>query len=193
MCQLCAVNLNNSALNSIFLSTQLTIDAIGNQDGTGFITTEKGGKINLWKSKLAADDIENLGSIIKDHVINSNPIIAHVRAASTGIKVERENAHPFVGKRFALAHNGRLYDKNEVVRDNQKKDADDTGIASDSLKFLSALELVAKENKSMTIVELLNKAMEEFKGKFAFLIYDSATEKHYAVRVIQQTSVLLRL
>lgn len=177
MCQLVFVNLGNPNLNRIFLSPLLQIDAgAGNRDGVGFLSLTD--ELILWKSEMNAADIINLGMILRAHVTSTKPVLAHVRAASTGIEVKRENAHPFKKARFTLAHNGRLYEEGEKVANSK----DDTGISSDSLRFLEALESAGKANEKAGIVELLNKAMEKFRGKFAFLIYDSRDNKHFVVR-----------
>lgn len=179
MCQLILPNLNDNTLNKIILCNLIQIDAAsGNRDGTGILVTDKGG-CNVWKTKASGDNILNLGVLLKKLVVGRRPIIGHVRAASKGIDVKDANAHPFKGERFVLAHNGRLYDKDEKV--TWGSNADDS-ISSDSLKFLHALEKEVKKNPNLTAPEALRSAMEKFKGKFAFLIYDSLTDTYYAVR-----------
>lgn len=179
MCQLIGCNLNNHTLNSLFLASMLQIDSLNNVDGTGFLSVSKE-TYEVWKTEEEASTIEDLGKLIKDRIKSNYPVIGHVRAASKGIKVTEENAHPFDGKRFVLAHNGRLYDNDEVVTYSAVDG--DTSLASDSQKFLERLDKAAKDMKNASIVELLNKSMEDFKGKFAFLIYDKVKDKHYAVR-----------
>ena len=180
MCQLLLVNTGSQVLNRIFLSPALQIDAsVGNRDGTGFLTV-KGGEASLWKTELSADSIENLGRVILQNVMGSGPVMAHVRAASKGIGVTRDNAHPFMGKRFVLAHNGRLYKKGDTV--TYWETNADTGLDSDSKVFLDRMESEAKKNPKAGMLEILNTCMSEFMGKFAFLIYDTATGDYYVAR-----------
>jgi len=180
MCQLIHCNLNNSLLNGIFLSNLLQIDAgAGNKDGTGIFTTTKD-ETSIWKTSDSADNIPDLGKILKENIKSRFPVLAHVRSASKGIVVNIDNAHPFQGKRFTLAHNGRLYGKDEKVTYSSSND--NSGISSDSLQFLMSMEEKAKKKPDIQIVELLQSCMNERKGKFALLIYDKLTDKHYAVR-----------
>jgi predicted glutamine amidotransferase len=178
MCQLIELNLGDATLHRVFLPTLLQIASVGNTDGTGFLTvTEK--EWTVYRSIEGASDIEELGMDVRDNVTSNYPVMGHVRYASKGIAITEENTHPFAGSRFILAHNGRLYGKDEKVVYNAN---DATNIASDSLTFLKELEKVAKGSPKKTFLEILNMTMEEFKGKFAFLIYDSVTDTHYVAR-----------
>ena len=184
MCQLTLVNLNDVELNKLFLSTALQINSsVGNRDGTGFmvINEPKPKRLEtvLWKTKESAESIEDLGIEIRNTVSTKYPIMAHVRAASRGIAVTNDNVHPFEGDRFYLAHNGTLYGKDEII---SWAGNDDVGLESDSLTFLKSLEAEAKANKKTSIVELLNSVMGNYKGKFAFLIYDTFYDTHYVIR-----------
>ena len=183
MCQLALVHLGDPVLNGIFLSPLLQVDSATNKDGTGFlaINNNKKGNVSnftLWKTEMSADCITNLGMAIRECISSNHPVMGHVRYASKGIAPTKENSHPFEGERFYLAHNGRLYDKDAVV----EWASDDTGTASDSLAFLTRLEREAVTSPKASIVELLNSAMKDYKGKFAFLIYDCRYNKQYAVR-----------
>lgn len=171
--------MRDKLLNQLFLSSLIQIDASsGNRDGTGILTTVKG-ESKVWKSHLPGDGISNLGLVISQQITNSNPVIAHVRAASKGIEVTRENAHPFKASRFSLAHNGRLYNRNEeVVWSNDT----DSGVTSDSKLFLEEMEKMNDENPGISIVDVLNSCMNNHMGKFALMIHDSHTDKHYVVR-----------
>jgi len=185
MCQITLVNLGNRVLNGIYLTTLLQINSVGNQDGTGFlsVTAEKKGKrqMSLWKTKDAADDIENLGILVKTHLTSSYPVIGHVRYASKGILPSDDNSHPFRGTRFYLAHNGRLYGKDETVA-WQSSVTEEVSSESDSMKFLTSLEENAVLHPEMDIVGLLNLTMTLYKGKFAFAIYDCVAAKWYIAR-----------
>lgn len=180
MCQLILCNLRDKVLNQIFMSALIQMDAAaGNRDGTGIMTAVKG-EARMWKTALSGDGIINLGAMITDRITNANPAAAHVRAASKGIQVTSENAHPFKGTRFALSHNGRLYNSGDKVSWNDSKD--DTSLASDSKLFLDEMEKENQETPGQSIVAILNKCMERHMGKFAFIIYDNAVSKFYVVR-----------
>lgn len=179
MCQLTLVNLKNAELNRIFLAPLLQYNSTNNSDGTGFMVAGRK-STSVWKSKVSADCIDNLGIILKDNVSNGSPVLAHVRAASKGIVITDENAHPFKGERFVLAHNGRLYKREEIV--SYTNTSDDTGLESDSVTFLNALEVKAKEKPDMPAHDLINATMEDFKGKFALLVYDTQGRDYYVCR-----------
>lgn len=179
MCQLLLANIGKPALNRMFTTLQLMESSTGNTDGTGIMSVDLDGP-RIWKTYLAAKNIENLGNSVKDLIINNKPVIGHVRSASKGIAVSNDNAHPFVGARFTLAHNGKLYRKEEAVA--YSNFSDDTSLGSDSKMFLEELEIDALAHPDMPFVDLLNLTMSKFKGKFAFMIYDSLNLKYYVVR-----------
>lgn len=180
MCQLIACNLGDKEINKAVLASIIRFGAnSGNKDGTGILTTTKN-NFSIWKTELAGDEISDLGICLNDVIVNKNPVFAHVRAASKGIVVTKENAHPFGGARFALAHNGRLYNKGDKV---ELADSNlDTALSSDSEMFLQEMEEIEKVTPSLDIVTVLNRAMSQHMGKFAFLVYDKLTNKHYAAR-----------
>lgn len=179
MCQLILTNLNKPELNKIFMSLLIQIDSMGNQDGTGVLVVNKD-SVSVWKTAIAGDEISNLGIILRENILSKSPVLGHVRSASKGIKVDDSNAHPFSGKRFVIAHNGRLYGKDEVVSNYYAND--DTSMTSDSLLFLERIEREASKNKEMSVKDIINNSMKDFKGKFAFMLYDKSTGKHYVIR-----------
>jgi hypothetical protein len=92
------------------------------------------------------------------------------------MEVSDGNAHPFEGVRFALAHNGRLWEEGESYTSAEGN------VKSDSLRFLEELEAKAAAHPEEPVDSLLRKAMEKFSGKFAFLILDKQTGEFYAAR-----------
>lgn len=181
MCILSMVNLRKQELNRIYLAPMLQISAaVGNRDGTGFACVNQEGS-SVWKTELSADLIENLGSAIAKSVTGKLPVMAHVRAASKNIVVTKENAHPFAGDRFILAHNGRLWKKSAQVSyyDNQNTD---TALASDSKEFLDEMEAIDKAEPGQSFLTVLTKCMENHMGKFALMVYDRVEDKHYIAR-----------
>ena len=171
MCELIHCNLHNKRLNTL-MAYLLAVTGSGKQrDGVGFICDNN----SYWKSKLSADSINNLGTIIRTNIKDDSPISAHIRNATFGIPIEDKNAHPFMGDNFLLMHNGTLLRKED---DEAKKEKD-----SDSEDFLNQLELEHKISKNKTdFVTIFNNAMEHFTGKFALIIRDRRNTLTYIVR-----------
>ena len=167
-------------VNKILLANILQINSLTNGEGTGFMYFSKTGKASIYKTELAADTMLDLGIYIADKIQGDYPLLGHVRAASKGMEVTKANSHPFDGPRFVLAHNGRLYPKNEVVKYNNT--VEDTGLASDSQKFLLELESDAEKFPKLPFLELVSTTMGRHKGKFALMIYDKKTKKFYVCR-----------
>lgn len=178
MCQLVVANTTRPSLNRIMVVSMLQESSLGNTDGTGILSAN-GGSPTVWKTKLAAKSISNLGDSVRKLVTTGKPVFAHVRSASKGIAVTDENAHPFKGNRFSLAHNGKLYKKDEVVSYTA---SDDSGLSSDSKEFLDELERDAVANPDLAFPDLINITMAKFKGKFALLVFDSLTSDYYVIR-----------
>lgn len=179
MCQLFLTHLGNSNINKLALSIALRIDAVGNVDGTGLMSIDKKGMPVVWKTKLAANNLSNLGYAISASVKTSLPVIAHVRASSRGIVVTDDNAHPFSGERFVLAHNGRLWSNLETPVYTY---GDDTNVGSDSKEFLDKLEELAKASPQLPFIDIFRATMDNFKGKYAMMIFDNLTKEYYVCR-----------
>lgn len=179
MCQLILTNLGNKKLNQI--ATAIAIQAgaaAGNNDGTGIMTV-RGSTPSVWKTAMSGGEMLDLGRVSASCVTGDSPVIAHVRAASKGIVISEENAHPFEGERFILAHNGRLYHSGEKV---EYTTTGNTGVSSDSLDFLTELEKQAVEHPDKDFLGIANEAMKKFMGKFAFLIFDKSDSTYYICR-----------
>jgi predicted glutamine amidotransferase len=172
MCQLTYANLHEPYLNSLAIYLLGKIgSAEKHDDGVGFICPSN----KIWKSEKSAHKITNLGNIISNSIVDGQPIPFHIRQATWGIEVKKENSHPFDGKHFILMHNGTLLPRNGEEPVDKNKD-------SDSLKFLQALDKARDDSNDGTFEEIFNKAMEEFAGKFAFIIREKETNKDYIVR-----------
>lgn len=178
MCQLALVNLNDELLNRLYLQIALFLDSLEkHQDGVGFFcpTME-----SPFKTKIPGVNLLNLSHFIKR--IGSEPTIGHVRMATTifgAKKIEDKHAHPFETENLILAHNGTLNPQDEDRFKEEMKELTDTEI------FLNELEKVysAKPTKSRrNFTDSLKKTMEDFYGKFAFLIFDKNTKDYYVVR-----------
>lgn len=187
MCELTFCSLNDpikNALAGLFLTRK---GSEKHDDGTGFMTlTEE------WKTHLQAKIITNLGSIFGDFAEkeeNGNaPIAFHIRSATMGIKVTKENAHPFrlENGRLTLMHNGSLKTEDANDDDGYYWNRSQTVVEkdSDSLEFLKVLEEEAKKLKNFDIKLALENAMKRFTGKFAFIIREDTGKnaKFYIVR-----------
>ncbi len=174
MCQLSFANFNNKDLNLLWTTNQAILNSdTTHQDGFGLFTQAKG----IWKTKLPPSVIVNFGEEIKPYIINNDPVLFHVRLASliNGVrKAETIYSHPFETKKLVLAHNGSLALKINT-KDVKYNDLIDSQV------FLSRLDKLYIPKKN-TILEALTETMNEFEGKFAFLIYDKVFKKYYAIR-----------
>lgn len=176
MCQLTFTNLNCTEFNKLYLMTQaLTNTTRTHKDGFGFFTPERG----IWKTHNAPTLLLNLGEIINREVVSPSPIISHVRLASTTNgkrEISKENSHPFQTKNLILVHNGSLeFQDEETMKDKKYEGKIDSEI------FLSRLDEIYTLNKR-NLVKSIQETMDEFYGKFAFIIYEFSTKKYYIVR-----------
>lgn len=78
------------------------------EDATGLFSPKNGLKKSLTKGSHFILKAENT-------LVNDNYLIAHVRAATIGLKTEVNNAHPFERGNFILAHNGTLFNHNDLA------------------------------------------------------------------------------
>lgn len=169
MCQLTMINLPYRVAK-LALFNQLLINTIStHQDGFGYY--QKDNSIYKWKEKPA--DVHDLDDVIINTITNNNPIIAHVRLATSKLSVAIENSHPFETDKLVLAHNGTLTPKNKEEMKAKYKEEIDSEI------FLKELDEVYK---GKDIVKALNKTMDKFTGPFAFLIYSKLEDKYFVVR-----------
>lgn len=169
MCQLLFAQTKSSTLTKFLMLEGLRQASVGNPDGTGVHTPELG----VQKTALKASELRSFGFLHK-----AGPVgMGHVRLASKGIVVTRDNAHPFEGDRFVLAHNGTLWgiDETPLATVVQSRE-------SDSLVYLKALEAEGVSSPKANVAELLTSAMKKFKGKFAFMLYDKRDKRYYCAR-----------
>jgi predicted glutamine amidotransferase len=149
-----------------------------NHDGWGIFG---GGEV--FKTEMNAQMTSNIGEWVNKVHIKTSPMITHVRLASIGGKVCQENSHPFETTSFVLAHNGTLVIKRgkEVYINGLKTKwkAEKPDII-DSEVFALVLEEEYKFEKDF--VKVLNKTMDNFCGKFAFIIYCKPEDSYYIVR-----------
>lgn len=189
MCELSFVNMASKSDNFLMGMFLVKVGSGKNDDGTGFITIDQ----KIWKSEIAADMIINLGEIFSDQLVSEHkfdPVAFHVRAASRGIAVNEENAHPFNGEFYILMHNGSLAnlgskkDEDPAWFSRFWSKSDKENVDSDSLNFLKEMDAIKKENIHLPFVEIINKTMQKFEGKFAFIILDKSDNTFYIIRGI---------
>jgi len=160
MCQLTLISTSIPYITRNLFYSLLVANSMQNRDGTGFYDPIAN---TYWKTEKAADTIEvELAKQLS--VFNNETIIGHVRSASlTGaVKiVTKEKAHPFISENFILFHNGGL------ERKERAWNKADEGLI-DSEVFL--MQLQSNYRKEHNIVKLLQNTMEQFCGKFAFMI-----------------------
>lgn len=183
MCQLTFMHIpSDLKLTKILLSTQFLINSKSvHTDGWGIFQDK------VFKSELNASLTSNLGELINFYIKNDKPIIAHVRAASTGTKVKKENSHPFETKSFILAHNGTVNWRKKETEEEWKKLCEENKDKNyedmiDSEIFATWLQKVYDENKDKKFSEVIKMTADYFYGKFAFMIYAKEEDTFYIVR-----------
>ena len=174
MCQLCFINLNNKVLNkawayaSIYANSKKT-----HEDGFGISSGE-----NIYKHENSAWNLTNWTEHIK--FITNKPVMTHVRKASfvKGNKLvdDAKYNHPFRTKSLILMHNGTLLKKDAEKFPNYKLDK-----MVDSEVFLRVLSNIYNKN-GHNLQPALQRTMEDFYGKFAFIIYEIIKDKYTIVR-----------
>lgn len=169
MCQLTLTDTGVTFLNRSLLYILSRRNSKLNGDGFGFFTPKSG----IFKTELAAYNVTNLGEVIRNNVVNADPVLSHVRKATfteNTKNLTRDKAHPFETEKLVLAHNGQLTLK--------KYEAPDGLI--DSEIFLKKLDAIYVDKLKLS--EAIKKTMELFEGKFAFIIFDKRTKSYYVVR-----------
>lgn len=185
MCQLTFVNIpNNKNLSKLILMNQLLFNSTSlNKDGYG-IFQEEG---RLFKSEKTPNDIVNLGEVINGAILNTKPILGHVRQATiqTGKKekeINKDNSHPFEYQHLILAHNGSLEIEDKDLESEYKKYIDKK---IDSEIFTMELNNHYRKNLDKDFPVVFNEVNKKFTGKFAFVIFNKYENKWYIIRGLQ--------
>lgn len=136
-------------------------------DATGF-AFNSGGKLKIFKRPFPAHEVSlNLRD-------DANVILGHTRMATQGDKQKNYNNHPFFGNaeaKFALAHNGILYNENLIRHDMA---IPDSHIETDSYIAVQILEKMGElSEKSLT--EMAEKVI----GSFVFTILDEDNNSYF--------------
>lgn len=167
MCELTFSNLGK--MNKAYFVNQAIINAnSNNNDGIGYMQDGK-----IWKSKLSGAFINNLGTLAGDALSDESPLAFHVRYATNRALNEDCHSHPFSGDKLLLMHNGKLQKKDYSLLPQGKVD---------SQVFTEEMEAELVKTPDIPIVDLLQKVMDDWCGKFAFMIYDLRDSNYYIIR-----------
>lgn len=181
MCEISVVNLRDTSLNKKLYLIMGSLGSVEHSDGWGFSTS--GGK--AWKCDLPMFWTSDSGYVLRKQIEEEDgkPLLGHIRRASPKVPVTAENAHPFKQNDVVFVHNGKLTPKDDKKFDIEyelpkmkdgKPELDSTGKPkmekfnkSDSLVFFE--EFMTNFTDEEHFMDALQKTMDEFYGKFAFV------------------------
>ena len=136
-------------------------------DATGFAFNSNG-RLKIFKRPLAAHEI-------KLHLPNdANTILGHTRMATKGDRLQNYNNHPFFGNagiKFALAHNGILYNENSI---RNELSIPNSHIQTDSYIAVQILEKIGKLSEKS-----LAEMAEKVSGSFVFTLLDEKNNSYF--------------
>lgn len=142
-------------------------------DATGYLELQNGSYTMRKQAVPASQFIDSLKFQFRGE---NHTFLGHTRYATQGDAGSTEQAHPFVGSRFVLFHNG-------VIQDfDQKRLAEKFGIAAsngvDSELFLAFLE------KCGSIAEFRDRFLTELTGgsAYALVIFDKDSKSIHFMR-----------
>lgn len=173
MCQLTLSNI--PGYNRIFLMNQIyinTSEVAKNRDGWGIFSKNSG----VFRCEKQPHLITDVGKYI-NKLDEEFPCMLHVRHATFTNSVKYlsiENTHPFITEDFIVAHNGALEFKDSKI-DISKLYPN----CIDSKIFTLRLQ----ENYiNRSVAEAIKITLNEFYGKFAFIIYSRKESLFYIVK-----------
>lgn len=152
------------------------------KDATGYLEISNDGRYALRKQACTARQfVENMTFQFRGE---NHTFLGHTRYATQGDKTSTEQAHPFVGQRFVLFHNG-------VIQDiDQKRLSKRFGIVApngvDSELFLAFLEKTGSVDKLRD--EFLPELSEH--STYALVIFDKVTKNVHLLRCNGRTLAL---
>ncbi len=165
MCQLTFIRSKNKTVAKFLGYCLARTNSVQHGDGTGIWNFT-----SIATSKSAAHLIPNLAELISDIADTRMPFAIHVRKASYGKLVDKEHAHPFDEPELMLAHNGTLIPDNGVIPADK---------IDSQMFFKSLLDNYRQEPKFVSSFE---KTIQDFSGKFAFIIAEKTTKTWYIIR-----------
>lgn len=136
-------------------------------DATGF-AFNSGGKLRIYKRPFPAHEMKLK---LPD---DANIILGHTRMTTKGDQRQNFNNHPFFGNagiKFALAHNGILYNENIIRHDMS---IPDSHIETDSYIAVQILEKIG-ELSEKSLAEMA----EKVSGSFVFAILDDDNNSYF--------------
>jgi len=163
--------------NFLYIISIINSEDHPNGHGINFVSAKSKRNFTLTSEKngITGDIVRKMDTKNLDLL---TPLIFHTRKASTKYSKEPvivENAHPFEGDEFVLAHNGTFTGKHIVAEKDDK--------IIDSMIFHRELEKNWKEKgKEDGVLEVLQTTLDDFSGKMALLFRQKSTNEVFAVR-----------
>lgn len=148
--------------------------AHGNRDGFGIFTDK-----HTWKSWQSADVAMRSPSLWEwvGQRKPSNTVISHVRQATVGRNImDSDMSHPFVIGQWVGAHNGHFVNWNEVKTAHQYYTDQ-----MDSQVFFRCLVDNIAQASGLTMLQAIQKTVDEFVGPFVFVLHDNSTDGTYLI------------
>ncbi|MCM1167601.1 MAG: class II glutamine amidotransferase [Lachnospiraceae bacterium] len=157
-----------AAQRECFMNVLASESEIRGTDATGF-AFNSGGKLKIFKRPVAAHELSLRLSE------DANVILGHTRMATQGDQKLNYNNHPFYGKarntKFALAHNGIIYNDDKLRRDLQ---ISESYIETDSYIAVQIIEKSGELSKKS-----LAKMAEKINGSFVFTLLDENNNSYF--------------
>jgi len=160
-------------LSVLCMSNLMLANAVSNRDGYGVIS--RTGSVR--KAPLAGSTFfqtHNANEWLLKHI--AEPLVGHVRTASTGLKA-KDSAHPFVVGSLAVCHNGTISNYRALLKDVKDLVGDNSPVDSHVVAAMLAVEVgdaALSEKHLQTVLEKLH-------GSYSFLILDQKTKDIWVV------------
>ena len=145
----------------------------GNRDGVGLGTTD--GAYIKWETHAGNIVFTDEYNSAIQQFINA-PLLAHVRAISTGVGA-KEGAHPFKVGNILLAHNGTFTNYRQFLDKYQKQINDKNPVDS----HVIACILAEKVGTGPLCASHIRETLESTKGSFALLVTDATNRSLWVV------------
>jgi len=188
MCQLTLFNFHKDFnINDPEIKSQLhhllyitsVVNAREHGDGHGLSVFSKRSKKDIVLKSKKTGIIGNVIEELESKKISlTSPILFHVRKASATYKKEElldENAHPFEGDNFVLAHNGTF--SGELITAEKDKSIIDSRIFHKELE-----KNWAEKEADEDMIKVLQKTIDDFTGKMALIFRNKTDGEYYVVR-----------
>lgn len=137
------------------------------KDAFGYYT-DKG----VFKTKGCVSDYLQKHNDIWKRWKNTNFVLAHTRAVTTGEAKKNQNNHPFETRNFVLAHNGMIY--NTIDFDYK------TDIETDSFVIIKSIQ--KEYEKSKDVLQAIKETTKKLDGSYACWLLHKNTNDIYLFR-----------